>query len=165
MKIQILLALLALSICANAFAGEIQLFRITSNIFAGEKNVSISVDQNNAITEFSYTPQSRIPHRFSIAEAAAPAGVVLDREKGHDAVTLNETGFTANQGGAITLTYLRNGLTGATDTFVFEVRPVGSTWQSQITKEDGSIQKFKEMWLEKNSILGRLLGIKSISVE
>jgi hypothetical protein len=160
----LLSSLLFISVTASAQT-NLPLFRITSNIFDGEKKVAITVDANNNITQFSYTPQNLIPHYFTVADAGGEKGVVLDQESGKDAVTLTGKGFTADKGGAITLIYLHNGISGGKDSFDFQVLRVGATWEAVAPNDDGVVTKFTEMYLEKNAILGKLIGIKNITVE
>jgi hypothetical protein len=160
----LMLALLGTLTSFSSFAEDtrLPLFTATSDAFDDQLEFSITVDENSNTTGLIYTQSGKdIP----IPLSSLGDGVVLYQSSGKNVVTLSSASFAAANGGDITLTYLTNGLSNTYKKFVFSVSREGQNWTPSALNSRGIPQAFVSMYLKGKRLLGKIVGIDTITVK
>ncbi|MEX1099938.1 MAG: hypothetical protein WEB87_05905, partial [Bacteriovoracaceae bacterium] len=88
------------------------------------------------------------------------AGIVLERMKGKDIVTLYSENFSSHQGGDITLSYLYNGLTGGKGQLALDLLRDGDEWNLLVNGVRASHLHFES---NRKFMIGAI-GVKKVKV-
>jgi hypothetical protein len=127
MKTVILAFALALTSAAHAASAPTTLFTMADDRDAVVVNYTLLVD-GDTVTGFQMTPgQTKANDTFTIAQVAAPAGVVVLSGQGHNVMFL-QGALDKSGEGRFHLKYLSNGLTNNYATCDFLVKKSGSNF-------------------------------------
>jgi len=141
---------------------NLPLFNATSDAFNDHLQFSLTVDDDADVTGLIFSQNSG---DTPIALSDLSKGIVLYQSSGMDAVTLLSQNFNAQTGGDFTLKYLSNGISGTYRNFSFSVGRQGQNWSPYILDSRQVPQVFVSMYLKAKKVLGRVVGIDSITVQ
>ena len=77
---------------------------------------------------------------------------------------LKGSNFSNTTGGALTLTYLNDGIQNIYKDFDFALNRVGQNWNTTSLDQNGIPQVFTTLFLTAKKFLGSVIGIDSITV-
>jgi len=135
---------------------------VTSDAAEGELPLSVLLDDDARILQIGYTISGKDPQRFPIGNLKD--GIVVLEKSGMNVVVLNSATFDPQQGGPITVTYLKNGLTNAHGKLEIELDRQGDRWIASVNERSGR-RAFTRMFALANRVLGAVVGIASITVQ
>jgi hypothetical protein len=140
----------------------VQLLHVTSDAMEGSADIRLSVDADFRVQSGMYVTSGG--QRSEFTPEMLRAGVVLLRKSGKNVVTLVSRNFDPRRGGQIDLVYLENGISGSTGRFPMEIVLNGNQWSLQTNDRSGR-RTFTSMFLKGRFVLGKAIGIKSVSVK
>ncbi len=141
---------------------QLPLFIASSNAFSETLEVNLTADVNSDATGFLYSLQGS---DTAVPLTDLPKGISLYQLNGQDVATLSSKTFSAINGGALTLTYLHNGVQGTYQQFNFALSRQGQAWNSYVIDANGIPRNFTTMYLTAKKLFGKIIGIERISVK
>jgi len=141
---------------------NLPLFYAISDAFNDRLQFSLTVDDDSDVTGLIFSQNSG---DTPIALADLPKGIVLYQSSGMDVVTLSSQNFNSQTGGDFTLKYLNNGISGTYRSFSFSVGRQGQNWSPYILDSRQVPQVFVSMYLKAKKVLGKVVGIDSITLQ
>ncbi len=94
-----------------------------------------------------------------VTRAEVNQGIILKRMSDRDVLGLKGN-VSPRDGGAITMTFLRNGITGKKGTFKMLLTRIGSSFA--LLTDPGRVQ-FNGLYLKKNTVFGKTVGIDYVT--
>lgn len=146
-----------------AFANQINILKITNEEDKKISHFAVIVDDILNITEFTKTSflKGEQVEKESFPGELSYAGEVLEVRKGRDIVILRGINVDSQNGGAIEIDFLYNGITGSRGKMTLDLERTSNGWQ--VTK-DGKIVTHLHLITNKKPFVGSV-GIKKIEVK
>ena len=162
LKLFLLLVLGIFSFASPTLADtKLPLFVATSDAFTGNLELDLTVDVNTNVTGLTYTENGK---ETPVSPTQLASGIVLYQTSGKDVAVLSGQNFSVTTGGPLTLKYLYDGLSGTYQNFDFALSRQSQSWNANVTDSNGIPQNFTTMYLTANKLLGKIIGIESITV-
>jgi hypothetical protein len=167
--ITLAVGLLSLALQATpAFAGAQSLFQVMSDAKPDKRyEVQVATDDAGDITGMNFVSMRRSGQILEVEKwtlAEIQKGVTVLQEGQYKVMILTGRSLTAKDGGTVTIDYLRSGLSGERGKFGMEMQRLGAKWQIYTSRNTG-MRAFTLMNLLKNEFLGRVVGIRAITVQ
>jgi hypothetical protein len=144
-------------------AEEIRILKITNQEDKKISNFSVEVDEHLDIITFSKTSflKDKQVEKVVFPGELSYAGEVLEVRKGRDVVILRGLNVDTQNGGAIEIDFLYNGITGSRGKMALELDRTSDSWQ--LTKE-GKIVTHLHLITNSKPFVGSV-GIKRIQIK
>ncbi len=158
-RIVLVLAILSSSLL---FAKEVSLVKITNDEDQNYSEMYVVVDEYNNITQFGKKEfaNGKFFENFTYSNDLGYAGIVLKRLKERDVVILRGLNVGPQNGGALEIDYLYNGITGSRGVFNMELDRTSDSWQLMVK---GRIIKHVHFKSNRKRFVGTI-GIRSVQV-
>ena len=158
-----LAALQLVALVPKVFANsEVSLAKFKPDNRSGDSELRLVVDDSFRAVAFRYYDENMRGVEGSVD--SLPRSVVLLQRSGVNVFTLQGGSFDPQTGGALTLSFLQNGLTGARGNFQMQLVQSNSRWFLE-AESQGQWAPVNTLNLKMNRVLGGVVGVESISAE
>lgn len=145
---------------ANTPKTEQWLVGVSSDALPGQdSNLNVEISFDLEIQRFLHRTKEGDVREYT--PEAVSRSVVLYKKSGRDVLILKSKDFDPWHGGTFTLKYLTSGITGSYGTTELELQRLGNNWRIWVSDNSGR-RPVAQIFLQKNTFLGNVIGIKRV---